>query len=183
MRRLQANLAYLAAIADRSHKPSSQIPPHPAIISAPQLSPLPPKVKSPKSSPNQNSNIKNEATASPSSTNGTTDATDSEATEDRAVTIKTLYTQLQALFPGVDPKKEPPLPSAAMKATQQKGQAQAQRRNSNPNQQNQGPSQGQAQTQTNTTGNMNPGMGQQQQPQVQQTQQVGQNMTGMAGAG
>ncbi|OAF61572.1 hypothetical protein VC83_02237 [Pseudogymnoascus destructans] len=41
MRRIQYNLAYLAAIADRSHKPSSQIPPHPAVISAPSLTPLP----------------------------------------------------------------------------------------------------------------------------------------------
>ncbi|KAI9811075.1 MAG: hypothetical protein M1827_005657 [Pycnora praestabilis] len=35
MRRLQANLAYLAAIADRSHKPASAIPPSPAILDAP----------------------------------------------------------------------------------------------------------------------------------------------------
>merc|ERR1711977_736487 len=37
MRRLQANLAYLAAIADRSHKPDSQIPRHPATMTAPPL--------------------------------------------------------------------------------------------------------------------------------------------------
>ncbi|KFY52138.1 hypothetical protein V497_08629 [Pseudogymnoascus sp. VKM F-4516 (FW-969)] len=51
MRRIQYNLAYLAAIADRSHKPSSQIPPHPAVISAPSLTPLPKSASSP-TSPN-----------------------------------------------------------------------------------------------------------------------------------
>ncbi|KAI9674185.1 MAG: hypothetical protein M1817_002003 [Caeruleum heppii] len=39
MRRLQANLAYLAAIADRSHKPASHIPPAPAIMSPPENRP------------------------------------------------------------------------------------------------------------------------------------------------
>jgi hypothetical protein len=141
MRRLQANLAYLAAIADRSHKPSSQIPPHPAIISAPPLSPLPPKSlmkQSPKASPNQNVNIKVESTSSSETANGATngtpvdlDAGGSEETEDRVETIKALYTRLQALFPGVDPKKEPPI-QAMNKNAQQKGQAQ--RQNTNPGQ-------------------------------------------------
>jgi hypothetical protein len=150
MRRLQANLAYLAAIADRSHKPSSQIPPHPAIISAPPLSPLPPKPQikqSPKASPNQNPNIKTESTPSSGTPNGATngapidhDATGSEETEDRLETIKALYVRLQALFPGVDPKKEPPI-QAMNKNAQQKGQAQ--RQNTNPGQ-NQMPGQGQA---------------------------------------
>ncbi|KAI9786272.1 MAG: hypothetical protein M1816_008081 [Peltula sp. TS41687] len=36
MRCLQANLAYLAAVADRAHKPSSSIPSSPAIITAPK---------------------------------------------------------------------------------------------------------------------------------------------------
>ncbi len=35
MRRLQINLAYLAALADRTHKPGSQIPPCPSILRAP----------------------------------------------------------------------------------------------------------------------------------------------------
>ena len=35
MRRLQSNLAYLASIADRSHKPASAIPSAPAIMDAP----------------------------------------------------------------------------------------------------------------------------------------------------
>jgi hypothetical protein len=149
MRRLQANLAYLAAIADRSHKPSSQIPPHPAIISAPPLSPLSPKFsmkQSPKASPNQNANIKVESTSSSETANGAAngtlvdlDAGGSEETEARAETIKALYTRLQALFPGVDPKKEPPI-QAMNKNAQQKGQAQ--RQNTNPGQ-NQMPGQGQ----------------------------------------
>jgi hypothetical protein len=149
MRRLQANLAYLAAIADRSHKPSSQIPPHPAIISAPPLSPLPPKPQikqSPKASPNQNPNIKTESTPSSETANGATNgspidfnAVGLEQTEDRLVTIKALYASLQALFPGVDPKKEPPI-QAMNKNAQQKGQPQ--RQNTNPGQ-NQMPGQGQ----------------------------------------
>ena len=39
MRRLQANLAYLAAMADRSHKPGP-IPTSPAIMTAPPEMPL-----------------------------------------------------------------------------------------------------------------------------------------------
>lgn len=98
MRRLQYNLAYLAAIADKAHKPASQIPPHPAIISPPPLQPLA------KSSPKAKAdNVKNEWNAS---------ALDGEERkEDRADILKALYLRLQALFPGVDPKKEPPLAS------------------------------------------------------------------------
>ena len=39
MRRLQANLAYLANIADRYHKPVAAIQPCPAIIDAPPATP------------------------------------------------------------------------------------------------------------------------------------------------
>lgn len=35
MRRLQSNLAYLACIADRPHKPQNPIPPFPAIMETP----------------------------------------------------------------------------------------------------------------------------------------------------
>ena len=35
MRRLQSNLAYLASIADRAHKPPDRIPLFPAIMEAP----------------------------------------------------------------------------------------------------------------------------------------------------
>jgi len=87
MRRLQANLAYLAAIADRSHKPSSQIPSHPAYMNAPSIAPR--------------ANIPSTAALSP--------ATDEENKEH----IKGLYSQLQALFPGVDPNFEShPTPTA-----------------------------------------------------------------------
>ncbi|KAL8905474.1 MAG: hypothetical protein Q9207_002628 [Kuettlingeria erythrocarpa] len=37
MRRLQANLAYLASVADRHHKPGNAVPPFPAIMEAPNL--------------------------------------------------------------------------------------------------------------------------------------------------
>lgn len=126
MRRLQANLAYLAAIADRSHKPSSNIPPHPAIISAPNLSPR-------KSAPTASSTIEPETNG----TDGGAKTEEGEADEaDRAQVIRGLYARLQSLFPGVDPSKEPPLtsnPSAAataaaaqmMKAQQAKNAAAA----------------------------------------------------------
>ena len=39
MRRIQANLAYLAAVSDRSNKPADKIPPHPAILDT--LPPIP----------------------------------------------------------------------------------------------------------------------------------------------
>jgi hypothetical protein len=39
MRRIQANLAYLASIADSTHKPTSTVPNFPAIMSAPGFMP------------------------------------------------------------------------------------------------------------------------------------------------
>ncbi|KAF2493758.1 hypothetical protein BU16DRAFT_53573 [Lophium mytilinum] len=39
MRRLQANLSYLATTAERAHKPAAQIPPGPAIMSIPSTPP------------------------------------------------------------------------------------------------------------------------------------------------
>lgn len=106
MRRIQYNLAYLAAIADRSHKPSSQIPPHPAVISAPSLTPLPKSASSP-TSPNGAVKL---------STDG---AADNDG-EDRAETLKKQYKRLQELFPGVDPKKEPQVqPTGAAQKQQQ----------------------------------------------------------------
>jgi hypothetical protein len=114
MRRLQSNLAYLAAIADRSHKPSSQIPPHPAIMSAPPLSPR--------------------STQTPSTTSGSpkTDAKKDEPedskveglNDDHGESLKEQYKKLQALFPGVDPKKEPPVQPAAVAAARQQAQQQ-----------------------------------------------------------
>lgn len=79
MQRLQANLAYLAAIADRSHKPSSQIPSHPAIMVAPMLS--------------------SKTLMAPEVTHTEKEEID-EANKEN---LKELYKQLQGLFPGVDP--------------------------------------------------------------------------------
>jgi hypothetical protein len=115
MRRLQSNLAYLAAIADRSHKPSSQIPAHPAIMSAP---PIPSKSQS--------------TSATTSSPQAETKKEESNEVkipdnEDHAEILREQYKKLQALFPGVDPKKEPPLQSANSAArAQAQQQAQAQ---------------------------------------------------------
>jgi hypothetical protein len=39
MRRLQANLSYLATTAERAHKPTHAIPPGPAIMSVPATPP------------------------------------------------------------------------------------------------------------------------------------------------
>ncbi len=39
MRRLQANLAYLAAVADRVYKPAKDVPTSPAVMEAPANSP------------------------------------------------------------------------------------------------------------------------------------------------
>ncbi|KAL3421077.1 hypothetical protein PVAG01_07522 [Phlyctema vagabunda] len=98
MRRLQCNLAYLAAIADRSHKPSSQIPPHPGIMSAPPTR----KPNSPSTGSPVNADVKSDH---------------GEGDEERDTTLKELYERLQALFPGVDPKKDPQ--AQAVKKTQQ----------------------------------------------------------------
>jgi hypothetical protein len=189
MRRLQANLAYLAAIADRSHKPSSQIPPHPAIISAPPLSPLSKSSskQTSKASPNQNttthSAVKSESPSDGSkplhdtgATNGASNSNDtapgSDGEEDRAVTLRALYAQLQALFPGVDPKKEPPIQSsAASRSGSQKSQGQNQA-------QAQPQGQGQANPRTNQVQNAMAAQAmQQQQQQAMQGAQA--NMAGM----
>jgi len=113
MRRLQANLAYLAAIADKSHKPGAQAPTHPAILTAP---PLVPKAPSPTASPKKES----ADTIIPSEDRG-----------ERIETLKTQYKRLQEMFPDVDPKKEgqsAPAGSATKNAAsqQQGGQLQGQ---------------------------------------------------------
>lgn len=88
MRRLQANLSYMAALADR--KPEVKVPPCPAYLSAPPL----------------NLSLKPRAMAAPP------DAPETKVDpvadrEDRDKSIKDLYMRLQAVFPGFDPKKEP----------------------------------------------------------------------------
>ena len=131
MRRLQGNLAYLAAIADRSHKPSNQIPSHPQVISAPPLAPRITSSTAPKSAF--------------SSADGATLEDDKETTasagevEDvnRPERLVGLYKQLQALFPDVDPKKEQSLQQMNAAAMRARAQAQAQAQT-----QSQGQSQG-----------------------------------------
>ncbi|EPQ64759.1 Bgt-4277 [Blumeria graminis f. sp. tritici] len=91
MRRLQANLAYLAARTDRS-KSSNQLPTHPQIMSAPTLT-------SSNNPPVQGLN--------PSHTPETKrENEDTEADVDRLETLKEYYKSLQALFPSVDPRKD-----------------------------------------------------------------------------
>lgn len=86
MRRLQANLSYLAGMTDKDRKPSS--PPYPAYLKAPTL--------------NTNIKLRQMQAQDGSEIIG--------ETPDRAETAKyigELYKKLQALFPDVDPNKEP----------------------------------------------------------------------------
>jgi hypothetical protein len=84
MRRLQANLSYMAALADR--KPEVKAPPCPAYLTAPPL----------------NLSLK------PRALEGSDKGMDLVADrEERDKSIKELYSRLQAVFPGFDPKKEP----------------------------------------------------------------------------
>lgn len=88
MRRLQANLSYMAALADR--KPEVKAPPCPAYLSSPSL------------------NLTLKLRAQPIGAEGT-DA-NADPLVDRAErdkSIKELYRRLQGVFPGFDPKKEP----------------------------------------------------------------------------
>jgi hypothetical protein len=130
MRRLQCNLAYLAAIADRSHKPSSQIPAHPAIISAPPPSQKP--AQAGQTTPSTSSPTTKKEDSSSSTSEDRKPEADAkkpeEMEEERALSLGDLYKKLQALFPGVDPKKEPPLNSAARNQAQQQ-QMQAHKQN------------------------------------------------------
>lgn len=88
MRRLQANLSYLAALADR--KPEVKAPPCPAYLSAPPL------------------NLSIKLRTQPMSVEGSDVKIDPNTDrEERANSIKDLYQRLQAVFPGFDPKKEP----------------------------------------------------------------------------
>ncbi|CAI4214821.1 unnamed protein product [Parascedosporium putredinis] len=85
LRRLNANLQYLAALADRKNK----LPPCPVIISAPPL--------------NMSLDIK----YLPEGTDGAanTPADPVADRQDRNKYLQELYAKLQALFPGIDPKK------------------------------------------------------------------------------
>lgn len=88
MRRLQSNLSYMAALADR--KPEVKVPPCPLYLSAPPL------------------NLSIKLRSQPLAIEGADANVDPQA--DRAKrdkVIKDLYLRLQAEFPGFDPKKEP----------------------------------------------------------------------------
>ncbi|KAK0627502.1 hypothetical protein B0T14DRAFT_563305 [Immersiella caudata] len=89
IRRLHTNLAYMAALAD---KKSVQAPPCPAYLMPPPLN-LKLKLRVPQSAPDGAT----EAPPDPNSDRG-----------ERVQLLNDLYKKLQALFPGVDPRKEPP---------------------------------------------------------------------------
>jgi hypothetical protein len=89
MRRLQANLSYLAGLADRK---SSNQAKGPQFLMPPPLN-LKLKLRNPTLSPSSDA-----ADAKP-------DPMADRNERDKA--LKELYGKLQALYPGVDPKKEP----------------------------------------------------------------------------
>ncbi|KAH9909126.1 hypothetical protein F4778DRAFT_214448 [Xylariomycetidae sp. FL2044] len=86
MRRLQSNLTYLAALADR--KPNVTTPPYPAYMKAPPL----------------NASVKLRQTQGPDGSENKPEFADREET---AKYLQSLYKKLQDLFPGVDASKEP----------------------------------------------------------------------------
>lgn len=167
MRRLQSNLAYLAAIADRSHKPSSQIPPHPAIMSAPALSPKAPTT-------NTNASPKIETKKEDSEDNKKLE----DPPEDQSETLKELYKKLQALFPGADPKKETPFPGGNQVARAQAQQQAAAQMQAQKQSQGQGQS-GQG-DHSNSQQKMQNDLLRQKMMQQAQNQQMAQGMPGLA---
>ncbi|KAK0645672.1 hypothetical protein B0T16DRAFT_144473 [Cercophora newfieldiana] len=92
IRRLHTNLAYQAALADRK---SLQAPPCPAYLMPPPLN-LKLRLRVPKTAPGAPDGV-TEMPPDPNSDR-----------EERDQLLKDLYKKLQALFPGVDPRKEPP---------------------------------------------------------------------------
>lgn len=91
MRRLQANLTYMFALADRKNKTPG---PSPAYLTAPPLN-MQLKLKLPPSTPDDAI----ERPADPAADRS-----------ERDQVLKSLYKKLQSLYPGVDPKKEPAVP-------------------------------------------------------------------------
>jgi hypothetical protein len=125
MRRLQSNLTYLAAIADRAHKPSSQIPAHPAIMSAPPMALyLNPAGDTPKTDADSSEAKKDESEAQRDAKEEAK-GLGGETREERIETLKDQYRRLQALFPDADPKKDPPIQRIS-EASRQQMQAKAQ---------------------------------------------------------
>lgn len=96
MRRLQGNLTYLAALADRK---VGQVPPCPAHLMPPPLN-LSIKMRSP-TAPGPDSN------ENPSEPDSEKDRLLTADREERDKLLKELYRKLQAQFPGIDPRREP----------------------------------------------------------------------------
>jgi hypothetical protein len=95
MRRLQANLSYMASLADR--KPDTKMQPYPAYLTPPNL------------------NLSVKLRAQPIVPEGGDFKIDPVTDrEERDLAIKELYSRLRACYPGVDPNKEPPLRGAGM---------------------------------------------------------------------
>ncbi|KAF4424196.1 hypothetical protein CGGC5_v005427 [Colletotrichum fructicola Nara gc5] len=103
MRRLQANLAYLAALADR--KGNVQVPPSPAYLSSPPL--------------NMTLKVRLQTPPGDVAENNPDPTTDRQ---ERSSYLTELYNKLQALFPNVDPKKEPAFQTPARPQGQHPGQ-------------------------------------------------------------
>lgn len=104
MRRLQANLSYMATLADR--KPDTKLPPCPAFLTAPHLT-LTVKLRAQPIVP-EGGDFKIDP------------VTDRE---ERDLAIKELYGRLQACYPGIDPNKEPAFraPGVGQKQPNQQG--------------------------------------------------------------
>jgi hypothetical protein len=111
MRRLQGNLTYLAALADRK---VGQVPLCPAHLMPPQLN-LSVRMRSPRAQGTESSAKSTE----PDPEREEKDRLLTADREERDKLLKELYKKLQALFPGIDPRREPafaipnPNPNAA----------------------------------------------------------------------
>ena len=95
MRRLQANLSYMATLADR--KPDTKLAPAPGYLTAPNLT-LSVKLRAQPIVP-EGGDFKIDP------------VTDRE---ERDLAIKELYGRLQACYPGIDPNKEPQMRGSGM---------------------------------------------------------------------
>lgn len=88
LNRLQANLAYQAALADR--KPGKPLPGHPAYMMPPPW------------------NLKLKLRVAPTSEGSEHLPDPNSDRAEREQAVKEMYKKLQVMFPGVDPRKEPP---------------------------------------------------------------------------
>ncbi|KAI1130513.1 hypothetical protein F5Y10DRAFT_114597 [Nemania abortiva] len=110
MRRLQTNLAYLAGMADKEKRPTQPSQPYPPYLKPPPL----------------DTSIKLRQVQAEDGGETKTDIIDREET---AKYIGELYKRLQALFPDIDPNKEPTIrlpaqvPNSAQSGAQTPGQA------------------------------------------------------------